>query len=295
MQNANGSISLPFKASKWYNLATLSNERNMPIIFLFLIISWQSLEADTMSVEVNDGLKVLILAPDKSIKSSELSKAVLKRDPKASLPISFTICSTIMAPHVFPKHDLVFARVIRKDGNTLINIAMQIQSTAGGGIVTKYDYRKQWKDSEKNDTKEFHAFSQQWIKLCAAVNRTSGLYQVVANGVIVENRILPQDILTAMPIDLSKKIVLGSSGIYVDPCANMVTNLNIFSAAHTLDDMRQKTDGEDCTDDGDYLAWSEMEWTLYGETVIDTVDDGEACHGEPSSIVYPASMGQSTC
>ena len=248
-----------------------------------------------MSVEVNDGLKVLILAHDKSIKSSELSKAVLKRDPKASLPISFTICSTIMAPHVFPKHDLVFARVIRKDGNTLINVAMQIQTTADGGIVTKYDYRKQWKDYENNDTKEFHAFSQQWIKLCAAVNRTSGLYQVVANGFLVENRILPQDILTAMPIDLSKKIVLGSTGIYVDPSANMVTNLNIFSTAHTLDDMRQKTGGEDCIDDGDYLAWSEMEWTLYGQTVIDTVDDGEACHGEPSSIVYPASMGQSTC
>ena len=132
MQTANGSISLPYKASKWHNLATSSKERNMPIIFLFLIISWQSLEVNTMSVEVNNGLKVLTLAHDKSIKSSELSKAVLKRDPKASLPISFTICSTIMAPHVFAKQDLVFARVIRKDGNTLINIAMQIQTTAGG-------------------------------------------------------------------------------------------------------------------------------------------------------------------
>ena len=266
----------------------------MSIIFFFLVLSWQSLKVNTMSVEVNDGLK--ILSHDYSIVSLEPSRAVLARDPNASLPISFTICSTIMAPHVFPRQDLVFAYLMDRFENVLVQILMQVQTTVKGGIVTKYDYKKQWKDPKNSDSKEFYGFSQQWIKLCAAVNRTSGLYQVVADGIVVENRILSQDVLKAMPTDLSGKIVLGNpKNLYKNPSENMVTNLNIFSTAHTVKVMRQNTGGESCIEDGDYLAWSDMEWTLYGQTVIETVTDSEPCSGDPSSIVYPAFMGQSTC
>ena len=99
----------------------IAREGNMSIIFFFLVLSWQSLKVNTMSVEVNDGLK--ILSHDYSIVSSEPSRAVLARDPNASLPISFTICSTIMAPHVFPRQDLVFAYLMDRFENVLVQIS----------------------------------------------------------------------------------------------------------------------------------------------------------------------------
>ena len=72
------------------------------------------------------------------------------------------------------------------------------------------------------------------------------------------------------------------------PIGNMVTNLNIFSTAHTVEWMRQNTVGGTCMKDGDYLAWQQMNWTLHGQAMIETVDAQEACIGEPVVDITPA-------
>ena len=61
-----------------------------------------------------------------------------------------------------------------------------------------------------------------------------------------------------------------------------MTNLNIFSAALTIEEMQQNTKGGRCDRGGDYLAWKEMRWNLKGQAVIKTVDEEELCTGGPS-------------
>ena len=51
---------------------------------------------------------------------------------------------------------------------------------------------------------------------------------------------------------------------------------------------RLHTVGGNCTPVGDYLAWRQMQWTVKGETSIETVDVREPCMSQPSFNLYPA-------
>ena len=52
--------------------------------------------------------------------------------------------------------------------------------------------------------------------------------------------------------------------------------------------MHQHTLGGNCTPQGDYLAWKDMQWNLKGQAVIETVDEKELCMGHPALNLYPA-------
>ena len=52
--------------------------------------------------------------------------------------------------------------------------------------------------------------------------------------------------------------------------------------------------GGGCIEDGHYLAWKDMEWTLYGQSVIETVAAEEPCLGEPMVDVFPALIDQNS-
>ena len=59
--------------------------------------------------------------------------------------------------------------------------------------------------------------------------------------------------------------------------------------------MRSNTKEKTCIEDGDYLAWKDMKWTLHGRVVTETVDAEEPCLGEPDVVIFPASMNQVSC
>ena len=85
-----------------------------------------------------------------------------------------------------------------------------------------------------------------------------------------------------IPTDLIVKIVLGGredKDLGWKPSNNKVTNLNIFSIAHSLEVMRENTKSGNCIEDGDYLAWKDMKWTLHGQAFFETVDLEETCIG----------------
>ena len=51
--------------------------------------------------------------------------------------------------------------------------------------------------------------------------------------------------------------------------ANKLTNLNIFSGLLPLVSMQKRTkDDQVCLEEGDYLAWNEMEWDLREELLL---------------------------
>ena len=128
----------------------------------------------------------------------------------------------------------------------------------GDNIVTTY-FWKQRTDLE-NDEKKFNAFSKQWIKCCAALNSTSGVYQIVVDGIFVSNGTLSQSHWANFPQNLSGKVVIGAweFGGHWLSARNKVTNLNIFSKAHPVSWMRKTTLGGECVEDGDYLAWKDI-------------------------------------
>ena len=235
-----------------------------------------------------------------NLPNPELTKAVLSQDPVANFPSSFTICSTIRAPYVYKsyKDTLPFFLLQGKGQIPLSEPSVRIFETSGR-IETTFDLRQQWRELE-NDGKEFHAFSQQWIKGCAAIDSTSGVYLAVADGILVRNltsRHFSHNLKANMPKDLTGNVILGvlQIGKNLVPIGNMVTNVNIFSTAHTVEWMRQNTVGGTCMEDGDYLAWQQMNWTLHGQAVIETVDAQEACIGEPVVDITPAKMDFHSC
>ena len=115
---------------------------------------------------------------DQSIQESEPSKAVLSHDPIASLPTSFTICSTIIAPFMSQDYANLFFLFDTADP---FLASIHVDGTSYG-IRTTFDWAQQWVELEK-DGKELRAFPQQWIKYCGALNLSSGLYQAVVDGI----------------------------------------------------------------------------------------------------------------
>ena len=62
------------------------------------------------------------------------------------------------------------------------------------------------------------------------------------------------------------ELVLGTrsiGGVWFAP-SHKVTNVNIFSSALSIERMKRMTGGERCVEEGDYLAWADMEWILHG-------------------------------
>ena len=73
--------------------------------------------------------------------------------------------------------------------------------------------------------------------------------------------------------------------------ANKVTNINIFSFFISQEKMEEMTRGQGgCIEDGDYLAWRDMEWILHGHATLETVKMAETCAGEPWANLYFASF-----
>ena len=100
------------------------------------------------------------------------------------------------------------------------------------------------------------------------------------------------------PIDLSNKLVLGAfqyGGNWYTRSVR-VTNLNVFSSLMSKEKMKSVTKGGSCGEEGDYLAWGDMEWILLGQTRIETVDKEESCQVEPYvNFFFTSFPGMDAC
>ena len=217
--------------------------------------------------------------------------AELKHDPHVSLPSSFTICSTSMTPYVerWIPYQLFFT-LAGKDGTPWFSAGVKHPNTF---------YMQSTNNYLRVETSP--VFPHHWVRSCLALNTLSGLVQWVVDGTLVNNITLPEikdD--RNFPTDLTGKVILGASAGTSFPnwkaVSNMVTNLNIFSSALQVEIMQDYTKGGRCVAEGDYLAWREMQWNLYGEAVIQTVDEEEPCMEEPLVNLYNVGFpGMASC
>ena len=261
--------------------------RVLHALVLFLSLTGQvSVAKASSSTEQNSDLR-------KTTKVISKCCAILRKDPHANFPSSFTICSTVMTPSISYEVLVFFnlweaAYVAGNHGELAMNALMTVESTSEG-LVISANWKQQWKNLEKNGT-ELYALPNQWIKGCVAYNFTSGLYQMVVDGIFVRNYTRP---VGKIPTDLSGKISHGERQLYGGwvPVNHKLTNMNIYSTAHSVEVMRQNTRAGKYVEDGDYLAWREMEWNLTSEAEIETVGSEEPCQEKPLVDVYNTRSG----
>ena len=210
--------------------------------------------------------------------------AELKHDPHASLQDSLTICSTIMTTGGSDLGFTAFFTILDNDrAQFLAPISVHEVEISSLKI-----YHRQGASAEIIG-KIPPVFPNQWTRGCMAINTTSGMIHWVVEGTLVMSNVLEEvKNSRSRPRDLERKLVLGArsySGLW-QAASNKVTNLNIFSSALSVEKMKRMTGEESCVEDGDYLAWGDMEWILHGKASMETVDKGELCKGEPNVNLY---------
>ena len=94
--------------------------------------------------------------------------------------------------------------------------------------------------------------------------------------------------LESKPKSFTQKLILGAreyGGRWFSTSVR-VTNVDLFSSPLPIEKMKRMTSGESCPEEGDYLAWGEMEWILHGRARIETVEKERPCEGEPLANLY---------
>ena len=220
--------------------------------------------------------------------------AELKHDPRASLPDSFTICSTIMTANCQNHEWPIFFNILDNNRTQLMS-PTRSYGTMESLCMILYSQGS----SEMVESKIPPLFPNQWTRSCMAINTTSGLFHWVVEGTLVLNTTSDEvKNSKSQPKDLSKKLVLGArsyGGVWSAPI-HKVTNLNVFSSALSIEEMKSMTGGESCIEEGDYLAWGDMEWILHGQATIEVVNKEEPCKGEPSvNLYYTKFPGMDSC
>ena len=220
--------------------------------------------------------------------------AELKYDPHASLPDSFTVCSTILRPNCPNFMWPTFFTILDNERDQFLAASFK------PGVITsllKIYYLQG--TSEPVNGKIPPLFPNQWTRSCMAINTISGLIHWVVEGTLVMTTI-SEEVKNSKnrPKNLSNKLVLGArayAGIWYAP-SQEVTNLNIFSSALSIENMKSMTEGPSCLEEGDYLAWVDMEWIFHGKTRKETVDKKEPCKGEPHvNLYYTKFSGMKAC
>ena len=212
--------------------------------------------------------------------SADGSYASLTLDPKASLPPSFTICSTIMAPTLIFLNGLLFFYLV----GAAFRPSVEVRKI-GEGITTTFFYSK----ALETDGKEAHVFSHKWIRGCVAFNRKISQIQWVVEGVLVQNKNFSKKESAGIPVNLTGNLLLGGGE------DNKVTNVNVFSTALSVAAMERNTAAGTCSQEGDYLAWKDMNWTLHGQAIIGTMNADETCIGEPPVDIFDVKRNQLSC
>ena len=133
-----------------------------------------------------------------------------------------------------------------------------------------------------------------------AVNTTSGLIHWVVEGTLVVAEEFLEVKSSNGPLkDLGGKLVLGANlygGSWM-ASAQKVTNLDIFSSPLPIKKMESMTMSGLCVEEeGDYLAWGDMEWNLHGQARKETAEKEEICEEKPLvDLFYTPFPGMDSC
>ena len=226
--------------------------------------------------------------------SPELAPAYIKLvgPPTSDLPIDFTACST--------------TTTLPDDDGTLLLLSLLDQS-GENQLLTLNMYSSSLEDRQStfyimfNDNAHLSLkslpmfFPHQWVHSCLAIHGNTGRIQWVVDGHLVEDKQFDswrEGLAEKLPKNLTGRLLLGIEGGYSQwlSVKQKMTHLNIFSSLLSIESMKSITrgGGQDCGRPGDFLAWQNMEWSLHGESLIESLDPEEPCEEEPMFNLYNA-------
>ena len=187
--------------------------------------------------------------------------AELKHDPRSSLPDAFTICSTIMTMTCPSMNGPVFFNLLDNNSHLLMAPAYIV------GIESYFaiDFSSWTKYTAFGQIPT--VFPNTWVKSCMAINTTAGSLDWVVEGTPVLSM---KSEFKNFPKSLERKLILGATswGGNWYSVSNKVTNMNIFASSFSIEKMKLMTNEGSCVEDGDYLAWKDMEWILHDQVKL---------------------------
>ena len=216
----------------------------MKRIFEFICFGMLSTKASSNGIPVSRKTNVVnqafcdsSLPPEDKMGKKTLEEvhtyAELKHNPHASLPESFTVCSTIMTPDCPNQIWPAFFSILDSDMSQFLAPICK-----GGSILSSLKIFYQKEATEAVAGKIPSLFPNQWTKSCMAINTTSGLIHWVVEGTLVLTTTSEEVKKSrSQRKNLSKRIVLGArayAGIWF-PSSSKVTNLNIFSSSLSIE------------------------------------------------------------
>ena len=132
--------------------------------------------------------------------------AELKDDPRASLPESITVCSTIMTSGCQSQNPPRFFNMLDSNNDQFI-APIQNHKNSESRLMIGFHER----NSPLLTGKVPPLFPNVWTKSCIAVNTTSGLITWVIDGALVlANKFAEVKNPNHRPTNLSKKLLLGA-------------------------------------------------------------------------------------
>ena len=221
--------------------------------------------------------------------------AVLKEEPiftdesinKPSLD-EFTICSSVYIGF-FRGHQAFFT--LRKNREHTLWFSLYINSQDLGSVsyTSIFAY---FGNSKLSKSKQLKLKPHNWSHACASLDRSSRRVFIVINGVLVHDHIVNVDIFWEhFPPVFEGNLLLGAAQWQYDltntetsQSEASVTNLNIFNGALKTSSLIELTSNGLCSAEGDYLSWSNANWSLIGK--VETLVDADFCNQESFPHLY---------
>ena len=178
----------------------------------------------------------------------------LANDPKANLPHTFTICSSIYIKFRPGLKDVGIFEMFKEDGSPWFQLNYYIETLEFFYVNTSTG--KSGHETLKDAI--IPIIPHSWYHACMGLDTVSGLLRIVVNGrlVVNEEKDYFKDTTESKPASVEGKILIFKgyhAGFWYQHWGT-VSNLNIFSSMMSLDDMEKRTSGgEDCYSPGDYL------------------------------------------
>jgi hypothetical protein len=207
---------------------------------------------------------------------------VLANDPAGDLPPAFTICSSLYAWYLTTHQ--TFLQMYQEDGSHWL----QVQLLHRRNYETFIEKIKMYFNGElliflKSG---LPAIPHSWYHMCLGLDTASGHLRVVINGYTIIDEVVPSFVQSQnkKPKSLKGKIGLFKTNDkgYWYLSRTIYTNLNVHKTQLDKNAMMALTTSTNCTVEGDYLSWTNMQWNTTGTVQNGNVSTEELCQRQAS-------------
>lgn len=195
--------------------------------------------------------------------------AILKNENLPELPDQFSVCSSLNFEYY--RDSLTFFVITTENNYRWVSvyifndfkrnsIGLWFSTISRNFKGEKYIKLKPW----------------DWSHLCMTIDLANGTALLVMNEVKMEEfRITSSNFIEGKPKSLKNRLLFGDWMVpksRVVQSENSIANVNIYSRLLKVEEMQMYTSSGACSQTGDYLAWNEMQFKLYGDAKFEELE-----------------------